>query len=362
MRSTHSKRQCSRQALAAQRGHFGGETVERGCGGVERRRLAARQQRGGAPAQIIVRGFGDAREPGSESRPERLRQRLGRGPADHHEIVPQPQQCAQQGALVGLGCKTGHPLMPGFGRDRVELYDRRADAGLHVPECLLVQAVGKTSKQFGQQPPDQVQQIGGALDRQVMRAGWKHHQRHREADDASDRDLDDAFDCGRDRTGMGDEGRQEHHDRRERRGAEARICRRQQGRRRNRKGERRQQRGFIVVRDERPHCAGIGGAADGGDEIVHGRLERSADAHLRQDHRRQHGPQGEGKVQQMRDRQAERGGDRHPQAQPQFGAALAQRRAQPLPGGREGGHAEAPIEVQVQRVPSCRKVCSRRES
>mgnify|MGYP003694382977 CR=1 FL=1 len=108
------QRQCSRQALAAQRGHFGGETVERGRDRVERRRMAARQQRGGAHR--------------ADNRPRfrrcaratvRARARNGsgngssRGPADHHEIVPQPQQCAQQRALVGLGGKTGHPLMPG---------------------------------------------------------------------------------------------------------------------------------------------------------------------------------------------------------------------------------------------------------
>ena len=37
------QRQGSRQALAAQRRHFGGKTVERGADSIERRRIAARR-------------------------------------------------------------------------------------------------------------------------------------------------------------------------------------------------------------------------------------------------------------------------------------------------------------------------------
>ena len=171
-------------------------------------------------------------------------------------------------------------------------------------------------------------------------ARGQHHERDHEADHASDRDFDDALEGRGDRARMRDGGPEEDHDRGERRGAEARIERGEQHRGRKRDRECREYRELIVVRNERPDCARVDGAAQRADQIVGRGLERPADADLRQDHRGQHRPQRDGEVQQLRGRQGHHRGGRAPHAQPQLRTVAGAPSAQPAPTCCQWAHAK----------------------
>jgi hypothetical protein len=146
--------------------------------------------------------------------------------------VAQPHHGAQQRPLVGLGAKPRHPLVHGFARKPVEPPQIFADPVLHVRECLPVEASGEAREQFGQKARDQREHLRRRLDDEIVRPRRQDHERYEQPDDATDRDFDHALERRRDRAGMGDGGTEEHHHRGERRGAEARIERGEQNRRR----------------------------------------------------------------------------------------------------------------------------------
>ncbi len=121
---------------------------------------------------------------------------------------------------------------------------------------------------------------------------------------------------------MRDGGAEEDHDGGEGRGAEARIERGEQNRRRERNRERREHRDRVVMRNERADRAGVDGAAQGAEQIVGRRLERPADIDLGEDDGGEHGPECDRQVQQLRRRQGEHRGRRAAYAQPQLRAVV----------------------------------------
>ena len=113
---------------------------------------------------------------------------------------------------------------------------------------------------------------------------------------------------------MSDGRTEEHHDRRERRGAEARVERGEQNRRRQGHRQPRKHREVVVVGNERADRTGVDGAAERADQIIDRRLERAADADLRQDDGGEHRPQRNGEIEQLCRRQGEDPGRRTAQA------------------------------------------------
>ena len=98
---------------------------------------------------------------------------------------------------------------------------------------------------------------------------------------------------------MGDFRNQDHQHPRECRDAEAGIDRSEQSQGCDCNRQHACQRDFVRVGEQRGDGAGINRAPERTHQIVDGRLQRLAEAHLRQDHRRQHRPQWQGNMQQV---------------------------------------------------------------
>ena len=86
----------SRETLATERGDLGGIGIKSQFYGIERRRTPTCQQRGSTRAKVVGEGLAGMRHQRFEPRLEGLGQRTGGRSSDHHKVMAQPEQCAQQ--------------------------------------------------------------------------------------------------------------------------------------------------------------------------------------------------------------------------------------------------------------------------
>ncbi len=141
---------------------------------------------------------------------------------------------------------------------------------------------------------------------------------------------------------MGDPRQEQHQHARERPGAEARNDRPEQRQRRHCDREDAGQLKVIGVRDQRGDRARVDSAANRAGQIVHGRLQRPSEVHLREDDGRQHRPQRQGKMQPERQCESQEGGDRHPDREAQLHPVLQDLRPEPSPSGCGAAHRRLP--------------------
>jgi hypothetical protein len=123
-----------------------------------------------------------------------------------------------------------------------------------------------------------------------MGARRQYHERHRKRGDASN--LDHAKER-RLHSARVTAGHQQHHYGRECHEAQARIDGCEQSQWRDGEHEETYERDLAGVGNQGHNNADINGAADGARKVVHGRLQRPAEAHLCEDDCGQHCPQRE---------------------------------------------------------------------
>ena len=165
-----------------------------------------------------------------------------------------------------------------------------ADPFLNAVNGRLIQVSRKPSEQMREQVRQQTEHATGGVDRQIIGTGRHHRKRHEETNRASDRNFDHPFECGRNRGQVGNGRSQQNEDRRERSGAEAGIFRSDESDRHQRNRKNHSEPHFAIVRNERADGTGEYRAAERPRQIIGRGLERSADAHLRQDDGRQDRP------------------------------------------------------------------------
>ena len=210
--------------------------------------------------------------------------------ADHDEIVPQPQQGAQQRPGIGADRDPGGALVLGLGTHRAEPGHRRADVVLQAMQRLGVEAAHQALQQRIERHRDLLQHPGGSGDRDVVRARRHHRERHRKPGEGANGNFQHALDRRVQRAVVRHRRQQQHDDRGDRRDVEAGIDGGDDRERRHRQRQHRKQGGFRRVRKHHRDQAAIDRAADGADQIIRGRLDRAPDAHLGHDHRGQHRP------------------------------------------------------------------------
>ena len=103
-------------------------------------------------------------EPGCEG----LGQRRDGRPSDHHQVVAQPEQRAQQRPGVGPHGETRRPLVLGFGAHRIHLHQSLADAVLDAVERIHVETMGQSRKELTKSPRYLIKCSGSRRDDQGM--------------------------------------------------------------------------------------------------------------------------------------------------------------------------------------------------
>ena len=196
-------------------------------------------------------------------------------------------------------------------------------------------AVADVGDELAECARHQVERAGRGFDGLAMGAGGKHDQRHDEAGEGAERDLEHAVDRGFERAVMGD-GRQQQHDHRgDRRDVHARIDRGQQCQRSHGQRQHRKQGDLAVMGDQHGDGAAIDRTAERADHVVDGGAQRAADARLGQDQRGHHHPQRQRHVEGERQRQRQQRRDGDAQRQHQLGPPPVQAGAEP--GGEKRG-------------------------
>ena len=137
---------------------------------------------------------------------EQLGKRLGCGLSNHHEVVTQPRERAHERSIIGLGGEKNYALVLRLGGACPRPRNGFANAVLDTCDCRRIARPDEPLEQLGQGPRHQIERPSRALDHKRMRAGRQHQKRHRQCDDASDRDLQHPIDCGFDRAHMDEPG------------------------------------------------------------------------------------------------------------------------------------------------------------
>ena len=103
-----------------------------------------------------------------EPPPEGLGQRTAGRSSDHHKVVAQPEQRAQQRARVGPHGETCRPLVLGFGAHHIHLHQSLTDAVLNAVERIHVETLRQARKQLAKSPRHLIKRAGGCLNDQGM--------------------------------------------------------------------------------------------------------------------------------------------------------------------------------------------------
>ena len=143
-------------------------------------------------------------------------------------------------------------------------------------------------------------------------------------DQATEGDLRHAGDSRPDRACADISSDQQHDHGGKRRDAEARIDRRRERQRSDRKRENESLRGRGGVGNEHAERRSVNRAAERADHVFDGRPKRSPDAPLRDDNGRQHRPQTvQRKAESLDEGESGEGGDRHTQTEAQVSSVSA---------------------------------------
>ena len=157
--------QTEREMLGASRIADPAIIVEGDFGRVGRRRLAPGGQRFSGLAQTLryaVRNPGERR---SKPLLQRVGKRRGRGPADHDQVVPEPEHGPQQRSQLGLGREKADPFVSRFRGDRLGLCDRLADTVLEARVRRWIMRLPESRKQVGKRSGHQIERPSRGLDR-----------------------------------------------------------------------------------------------------------------------------------------------------------------------------------------------------
>ena len=142
-------RQTEREMLGPSRIADPAEVVEGGFNRLGRRWLAPGGQRFSGLAQMLGCGLSNPRERCSKPLLKRVGKRRGGGPANHDQVVPEPQHGPQQRPQLRLGREKADPLVSCFRGDRLCLCDRLADAILKTRERRWIMRLPEPRKQVG---------------------------------------------------------------------------------------------------------------------------------------------------------------------------------------------------------------------
>src|SRR5262245_26252837 len=134
---------------------------------------------------------------------------------------------------------------------------------------------------------------------------------------------------------MRERGDKEHDDCRHGGNPQPGIDGSEQGKRSYRKREDGQHRPFAGVGNKDGNGAAIDSPSDGADKVVYGRLQRAPDAHLRDDHGGQYGPQRQAQPRKLCDREGERSGKGDANCKLKMRAVAVEPNANQSPEGRD---------------------------
>ena len=155
---------------------------------------------------------------------------------------------------------------------------------------VVVEPARQARQQFGERRRDQFEPACSADTDLTVRSRRQHQEGHQKPGDRADRDLHNAIDRGIERIGMAHFRDQEHDHRRHGGCVKAGIDGCNESQRRDRQHQQRKQSDLSGMRNQHRDGAAIDRAAHGPEHVITGRLQRSADAHLSNNERRQHCP------------------------------------------------------------------------
>src|SRR5664280_2295010 len=164
----HVAGKTSREAVATEHDDLGGIGIKSRFHCIERRRTPTRQQRGPSRAQVIGEGHAGMCQRRFEPHREGLGQRTDGHSSDHHKVVAQPEQRAQQRPRVGPHGETCRPLALGFGAQHIQLHQSPTDAVLNAVERIHIETLCQARKQFAKSPRYLIKCAGGRPSDQWM--------------------------------------------------------------------------------------------------------------------------------------------------------------------------------------------------
>jgi hypothetical protein len=127
------------------------------------------QRRRTAPQVICYSHFG-MRERRYEPTCECLWQRNDGRSSEHHKVMVQPEQGAQQRPRVGRYGETRRPLVLGVGAQHIQLHQSLTDAIVNAVERMLVETLRQTRKQFAKSQRHPIKRVGGGRSNQRLGA------------------------------------------------------------------------------------------------------------------------------------------------------------------------------------------------
>ena len=155
---------------------------------------------------------------------------------------------------------------------------------------LKVETFGQAGEQFAERARHQIERPRRrAHDKRV---GVRRQEDYGDngAGHAAERDLQNAIDCRTDGAGVRHLRQQQNDDGGDRRGGESGIDGGDESKRTDNNGEKREQRDFALMGNNDRNRAAVDRAAQRPDQIIERGFERSADAHLRHNHRSDNRP------------------------------------------------------------------------
>ena len=135
--------------------------------------------------------------------PDRLGQRPDGRSADHHQVVAQSEQRAQQRSGVGAHGDTRGAFALGLGAHRIQSHQGLADAVLDTVQRVHVETLRQAGQQLAQRPRHPIERTGGGFGDLAMGARRQQQKRNHQPGDAAERHLKHAVKCRSDRTGVG---------------------------------------------------------------------------------------------------------------------------------------------------------------
>jgi hypothetical protein len=136
----------SREAVTTKRSDLCGVVIKSRFHRIKRRRMPMGQQGRATRAQVISEGYPGTRK--AAIRAELRTPRAGNDgrSSEHHKVVVQPEQRAQQRPRVGPHGETRQPLVLGVGAHHIQLHQSLTDAIVNTVERNQVETLRQARK------------------------------------------------------------------------------------------------------------------------------------------------------------------------------------------------------------------------